>query len=448
MKKYFYWLIFALHLAITLYFWFTSSGDLLGEGGASLALALGRLAGLLAASLVLLQVMLMGRARWLEPVFGLDKLAIIHRKNGQLLALFLIAHPLLIVSSYASFADLSFWTQYTSLANAWYILLASAAFVLFLFIIGYSIIIVRRKWNFEWWYLSHLLVYVAIAFAFFHQVLVGGDLLASDFFKSYWIAAYIFVFGNLLVFRFGLPLWNGYKHKFRVLKVVPETHDVTSVYITGNNLQTFSVKPGQFFIVRFLDKTRFWQAHPFSLSKYPDGGTLRLSIKNVGDFTATIPGVSPGTRVLVEGPYGAFTKTKLKGTKALIIAGGIGITPIRGLVEEFAKNKKDIVLFYANKTEQDIALKNELEILSATYSFPIHHVLSSPNPSVVPIVSPLQTMDTGYINHELIQKYTPDSQEREVFLCGPPPMMTAVIGELTKLGIPKSKIYYERFALN
>lgn len=446
MKKPFYFILFASHLAVVLYFWWQGSGALFKADTNSMLLALGRLSGLLLVSLVFLQVMLMGRARWLEPVFGLDKLARVHRTVGKIILVFLIAHPLLIVYSYSNFDSVSLWQQYLRfIFNYEDVFKASIAVWILLFVVVYSILMMRRKWNFEWWYLSHLSVYIAIILSFGHQAANGNEFLQYPTFLWYWYAVYAFVFGNLALYRFLRPLRLYGKHKFIIEKTVPETKDVTSVYIAGKKLDEFKVKAGQFFIVRFLDKKRWWQAHPFSLSKYPDGKTLRLSIKASGDFTETIKSIQPGTKLLVEGPYGVFTKNLSQKNKVLLIAGGIGITPIRGIIEDLAKMGKDVVLLYANKTIDDTALRSELEDLSNQYKFPIHYVLSNLKSEIFNLQFP---MHPGYVDKILIHKYVRDLSEREVYLCGPPPMMTAVIKTLIELGIQKKYIYYEKFSLS
>jgi len=77
------------------------------------------------------------------------------------------------------------------------------------------------------------------------------------------------------------------------------------------------------------------EAHPFSMSRRPDGTRLRLTIKAVGDFTRRIPGLKPGVRVLIDGPHGIFTARRSSSQKILMIAGGIGITPIRSLAKSW-----------------------------------------------------------------------------------------------------------------
>lgn len=447
-KKVWFYLILLGHAAVITCFWWTGSGNLLGSDNASSMLALGRLAGLLLVSLVLVQLLIMSRTPWLERAFGLDKLARVHHKIGRYFIIFLLAHPLLIIASYSKFAKTGYIVQYLSLLKNEELMLSSLAFVLFLGIIIYSLLRVWKNWNFERWYYVHVTMYGAIALAYFHQLELGGDFQASTTFTYYWYAAYAFVVLQVLYFRFLLPALLYRKHHFTVTAITPETADVYSVYITGDKIDEFKFTGGQFLIVRFLAKPFYREAHPFSISKNFDGKSLRQSIKAIGDFTKTIPNIKLGTKVLIEGPYGVFTAKLSKTNKVLLIAGGIGITPYIAILEDLSKAGKNTVLIYGNKTEGDIALRVELEALSQKYNIKIHHVLSnSDTASLSTLHSPLITLSSGFITPELIKQLVPDAADRETFLCGPPPMMNALIKSLPTIGIEKNNIYFEKFSL-
>jgi ferredoxin-NADP reductase len=274
--------------------------------------------------------------------------------------------------------------------------------------------------------------------AFNHQISIGGDFLNNAHFSAYWYLLYVFTVGNILFFRFLTPIWQYNKYDFTVDKIISETHNVTSVYITGRQLSQFKVLPGQFMIFRFLSSGFWWQAHPFSLSGRPDGEHLRISVKNSGDFTATIPSLKQGTKVLIDGPYGIFTERSAKRNKFLLIAGGIGITPIRILAQQLLEHGKDAVLIYGNRTQGDIVFKRELDEMAAKYHFPIFHVLSQ---------QPDFTGEKGHIDKEKIHRLVPDISGREVFLCGPEGMMKNVVADLKTLKVADSAIHFEQFSL-
>jgi ferredoxin-NADP reductase len=156
-------------------------------------------------------------------------------------------------------------------------------------------------------------------------------------------------------------------------------------------------------------------------------------VKGSGDFTKGLPSLPVGTRVIVEGPLGRFTSERATSKNILLIAGGIGITPLRGLFEVFAKQGAVVDLLYAARSDADFALKTELDAIVSQHVNAKAHYL--PEPAV------------GRTSPELIKKEIPDVSSREVFLCGPPPMMKAVRQMLIDLGVPKNKIYFEKFQL-
>jgi predicted ferric reductase len=154
-----------------------------------------------------------------------------------------------------------------------------------------------------------------------------------------------------VVFRFGRPIFRSARHRFRIDRIVMESDDVTSVYLTGRQLDRFRFGPGQYANIVFLSKGR-WSPHPFSFSAAPNGQFVRVSIKAAGDFTDRVRELAPGTVALLEGPLGAFTAAEPR-DKYLMVAGGIGITRIRALIESLAAAGRDIVLLYSVKTADD-----------------------------------------------------------------------------------------------
>lgn len=435
------WLLWGANLGIIVYYWAVSSGAGWLGGDVHPAIAFGRLFGLIATFCALTQFILMGREGWLEPLFGLDRLARIHRLNGYAAIILMLMHPPLLAIGYSALTGKSIPEQYIDFEfNYPFVMLASVALVLFLAVVGTSIYIVRKRLKFETWYYVHLMTYIAIALLPFHQLTNGGSFFANTQFGYYWIGLYIFVALNLLIWRFGMPLYKYLRHGFLVEKVVAEVPRATSVYISGKSLDKFKAKGGQFVLVRFFTKGLWWQEHPFSLSQLPDDKHLRLTIRQLGDFTNQIPALKSGTKVLVSGPYGAFTLDRATKDKVLYIAGGIGITPLRAMIEAEAVAGKpsDAILMYGNVAAGDIALKNELEDLSARLNMPIHNVLSNDEN---------YAGEHGYVDQEKLGRLVPDIAERDIFLCGPPPMMKGVRQALATLGVPEKQVHFESFAL-
>jgi predicted ferric reductase len=434
----------AINVIVVVGFWLWNTthhplGNLLTVDTQSRLLALGRLTGLLAVCCVLLQLIFVGRVKWVESTFGLDHLTRAHHFNAWLILVLLAAHVPLLTISNAMQENTTFTNQMLDFLRNWDdVPAAFAAWLLFFAVVALSITIVKKHLNYEWWHSAHLLAYLAIFLAFGHQFEIGGDFTANTLFAGYWYGLYALVGINLIGYRVIKPLFLLWKYRFVVDRVVRETDDVVSIYIRGRNLSSFRVAGGQFLILRFLVKGFRWQAHPFSLSCPPNGNYLRVSVKNSGDFTAKVPNLQPGTLALIDGPHGIFTSRRSMKNKVLLIAGGIGITPLRSMADALESGGKNIVLLYGNRRHKDVVFQSELDPLSREGQMTIHYVFSA---------EPNQSGEQGYIDRARIQRLVPDVAERDVFLCGPPSMMTHVIKTLARLEVPAKRIFFERFAL-
>jgi len=427
-------------------FWFWSHvqspmGNLLSGDTPDKVLAWGRLAGLLAALSILFQFILIGRVRWVERVFGMDRLTRLHHVVGFALVLLLVAHPVLSTFGHAMQADAGYWAQTLDFCKTWKGLLAAyVGLSLMIAASAASVLVVSKRLSYERWYATHLVLYGAFGLTILHQLAVGSDFTAHRAFRIYWCALYACVFVPMFYCRFVRPLRLFMRHRFAVTRVVPETDDVTSIYLGGKELERFPAVAGQFLIVRFLAKGFRWEAHPFSLSRLPDGQQLRLTVKQLGDFTRRVPQLKPGTPVLIEGPYGVFTMKGCSSSKALLVAGGIGITPIRALAEELVTTGREAVLIYANRNSGSTVFLSELNELVGR---------SGGHLSLILVMSgePAWPGQNGRIDRALLERLVPDVQSRDVFVCGPPPMMKSVRAALAGLGVASLRIHDERFAL-
>jgi predicted ferric reductase len=408
-------------------------------GGA--AVALGRLAGLLVGSGVLLQLVLVSRLPWIEPSVGCDRLYRLHRRLGFTIGSLFLAHPALLTVGYARRQQLSVSRQYLEFAADWPTGLAIAALVVIALMVASSTPVIRRRLTYETWHLSHLAMYVALGLASLHQA-NGAEIAGQPWWADYWVALHMAVIGCLVVFRAGRPIFRCARHRFRIDRIVTESDDVTSVYLTGRQLDRFTFRPGQYANVVFLSKGR-WSPHPFSFSAAPNGQFLRMSIKAAGDFTGHIRELTPGTLTLLEGPLGAFTAAEPR-DKYLMVAGGIGITPIRALIESLAAAGRDIVLLYSVKTANDLVFASELRALTAH----CHFILSryTENTERTETGETNVGHERGRIDLRMLARLVPDVQDREVFICGPQPMMKAVAAALGALQVRESSIHYEQFA--
>jgi ferredoxin-NADP reductase len=215
--------------------------------------------------------------------------------------------------------------------------------------------------------------------------------------------------------------------------VLEEGPTVTSIEIEGRRLGALKARAGQFFTWRFLTRDRWWEAHPFSLSAAPDGRRLRITVKGLGDYTSALRAIPPGTRVIAEGPFGAFTTAARRRPRVALIAGGVGITPIRALLEEMPGARGDIAVVYRALGEGDVILRAELDELATRRGAELHYVIGD-------------HADGELLTPERLLALVPDIAARDVYVCGPPAMTEATRASLARTGVSRRHIVTERFA--
>ncbi|MFI9824951.1 ferric reductase-like transmembrane domain-containing protein [Streptomyces sp. NPDC052013] len=389
--------------------------------------------GLHAALLLLFQLLLVARVPWLDRRIGMDRLTVWHRWVGFTLLWTVLTHAVLVVLGYARLDDASMTKTFLALAGVTASLLGMLAAAALVVVAVVSTRFLRRRLRYETWHGLHLLVYLALGLAFVHQLLETTTFKSSGFAELYWWTLWLLAFGGLVVGRIVMPVWRNAYHRFQVAAVVPESDDVVSVHVTGRHLDRLPARAGQFFIWRFPGHHHWWLANPFSLSAAPGGQSLRLTAKAVGDTSAGLRHVPVGTRVFMEGPYGAFTSLHRTRPGALLIAGGVGITPVRALLEE--ESAGDVVVLYRVRTENDAVLVDEVRELVAARGGRLHLLTGRTGEGAQPF------------EPDGLRALVPDITERDVYVCGPPAMTSAVLKSLRVLNVPGRQVHAEKFSL-
>ena len=402
---------------------------------ASLLTGLGRVSGLLAAYLVLLQLLLLARLPLLDRLVGFDRLVVWHRVGGFACMALLGAHVVLITAGYTIGDRISLADEIGRLITGYPgVITAVAGLTLLIAVAITSAVIVRRRLRYETWYFVHLYAYLGVALAFSHQLATGSDFVGEPVARAYWYALYAVTLGAIVVFRLGVPLARTLRHRLRVARVVEEAPGFVSIEIEGVRLERLRARTGQFFTWRFLTRDRWWEAHPFSLSAAPDGRRLRITVKGVGDYSADLHAIPPGTPVIAEGPFGSFTAATRRRPRVALIAGGVGITPIRALLEDMPGGPGDIAVVYRALREDDVILRAELDELAGRRGADIHYVVGDHR-------------DGDFLSSEHLLRLVPDIAARDVYVCGPPAMTEATRASLGRSGVPRRHIFTERFAL-
>ncbi len=425
-------------ILVILYFWWSNSDFALNAHIGTILTSMGRVCGLLGTYFILLQFLLRARIQPIEKIIGFMQIDRLHKKNGYLAISLLFLHPLLLTLGYSFTAKKSIVDQFLIfLFHYDDVLTAFLGLMAFLIVIGTSIYIVRKKMPYHWWYFIHLLTYIAIILAFGHQLSNGEDLIANPIFSIFWYLLYIVVFGATLYYKIIRVGYMYYKHRFYIADVVKETPDTVSLYIKGKNMESIQYEAGQFSFLHLLGKGLWWDVHPFSISCAPNGEYIRFTIKASGDYTKKVPLVPINTPVLLDMPHGEFTLNQADNKKLLFIAGGVGLTPLRAMLEAAGKSY-DLALILANKTVADIILRTELEKLSKENAVPLFYVISG---------DPNYPGLKGFVSVPLIQQAVPDFLERDIFICGPPIMMKLVSSALIQEGVLPDRIHIEEFSL-
>jgi predicted ferric reductase len=360
-----------------------------------------------------------------------------HRWNGHLCLWLILAHVGFQVWGYAlvDFPPKSFFDEFWFLLDGGFLpgmITATIGTALIVLVTWSSIVIVRRRLPYELWYAVHVTAYAGIALGYFHQI-PTGSLVFGPVSKVYWELLYLATL-LLIIWRLAVPLINLFRHRLKIDEVVHEGPGVVSLLIGGRRLDKMRAAPGQFFVWRFLAKGFWWAPLPFSISAAPDGRSFRITIKNLGDHSEKMDRLRPGTRVVAEGPFGVFTEASRHQEKVLLVAGGIGITPIRALIEEM---EGDIVVLYRVVKDEDLVFREELDRLVAERGIRIHNVVGDhTTPEGRELLSPAH-----------LRELVPDVVEREVYLCGPIAFIDVLRSELRRAGVPRRSLHIERFAL-
>ncbi len=427
----------AVNAVVVVGLWLRHGGlGTLDQPGGSL-MAAGQLTALVGTYAVLVQLLLMSRIGWLERYIGFDRLAVWHRWTGFAAVTLLSAHVVCTTLGYAASSGQSIPTQIGDFVEHYPdVLMAIVGFALFLAIAVTSVRLARQRLSREAWYALHLYAYLAVALSFAHQLAVGSDFVDDPVARFWWVALYVAVGLAILAWRVGRPIWFNLHHRLRVEAVRPEADGVTSVYVSGNDLAGVAARPGQFFLWRFLTGTGWARAHPYSLSAVPKDRFLRITVKDVGDDSHRVQALRPGVRVFAEGPYGTFTADRRTCRRVVLIAGGIGITPIRALVASLPAEPGDVTLLYRAAYPADVVFGNELASLAGRTGIELH-VLVGPE---------VGDDRTDRLGVPALRALVPDIAHRDVYVCGPPAMVDAVRRRLDILRVPHGRVHFERFA--
>ncbi|MET9450254.1 ferredoxin reductase family protein [Streptomyces cinerochromogenes] len=423
--------------AAVLWLWWQNTPSIADDTGR--ILGAGRITGLLAGYLMALVVLQMARVPALERRVGSDRVARWHAMSGRYTLCLVLAHVFLTMWGYArqagkSLGDIVQQTvdSINQLPDMGKAALGTGLFV----VIGLtSIGPVRRRLPYDAWYHVHLLTYAAVFLTFWHQITTGNDFAVEPAARTFWYGLYGAVTALVLWYRILTPVRLNLRHRMYVEAVIEEAPGIVSVLIGGRRLHRMGAEAGQFFRWRFLAPGMRFSSHPYSLSAAPRPGMLRITVKAIGDHSARLRELAPGTKVWAEGPYGALTAQRRSRGKVLLVAGGVGITPMRALFETLPGGAGDITLLYRANTTQDLALWDELATIAEERGARLMYAVNSPEG------------ERPDISAENLRLKIPDIETHDVFMCGPPGFAQSVFEALREAGVPARRIHHESFEM-
>jgi predicted ferric reductase len=428
-------------LAIVIALFFADKGVNYFTQPNKIATGLGIVSGLIGSDLLLIMLILAARIPIIDRTFGHDKALALHRKLGKPVFYLIVAHMGLLLVGYGIQEGINPVAEiFSMIQNGQDILKSYVGLLLMAIVIVSSLVIVRKKLPYEFWFVIHLLSYASVLFALPHQFTNGQLFAEGTWARPYWMALYIGTFASSVIFRVIYPVARTLKHRLRVSDIRMETEDVITLTMSGRNLDKLPAKGGQFMNWRFWQPNMILKAHPFSFSAAPDGKTLRITIRNLGRQTNRIMKMKVGTRVSFEGPYGLFTESARTTTNAVLIGSGIGITPIRAILDDPKFGAANISVILRGSNEENVYLWQEVYDLCVEKNAWLR-VLVGHRPRGVHTWLSAEAFNKG----ERLSTLAPNIKDADVFVCGPAPWMDLVIADAKKAGVKPERIHAERF---
>ncbi len=409
----------------------------------------GKVTGLIGLVLYAINLLLAARTRWMENFFGgLNRVYIAHHITGGVALILLVFHPLFLAVKYIDLKALDsikdsakfLLPRGLDLNKTFYEAEQGAAInagiIAFIGMVVLLVLTFFVKLPYRFWLITHKFLGVAFMFAGLHVILISSDT-SRDLFLKYYMLTWVII--GLCAFLYRTVMSNIFvrRYPYKVMAVSELEGNVVALSLEPIE-KSIDYKPGQFVFIRFLwsgsgGVTR--EAHPFSIASSPNEDNVRLYIKSLGDYTTGLKNLKAGTIAEIEGAYGKFTYTNFGLAPQIWVAGGIGVTPFLSMARSYNDKSPAVDMVYSVVTRSELLdQKAVAEYLPQKYeSF-----------RYFPYVANEQD---GFLTGEKIKEMCGGLDGKEIFICGPPPMMKALRAQLRELGVPDRKIHSEEFAM-
>ncbi|MEO8094243.1 MAG: ferredoxin reductase family protein [Pseudolysinimonas sp.] len=402
--------------------------------------SLGIVTGLVGSDFILVMLVLAARVPLIDRTIGHDRAIKLHRSLGKPALYLILAHAALLLIGYGMTSGFDPVAEIGPMLALPDMPLAFVGTGLIIAVVITSLVAVRRRFSYEAWHVIHLLSYVAVAFAIPHQLSVGGILAEGTVQRVYWIVLYVLAFGAIAAFRFVEPAVSSLRHRITVAGVEQIAPGVTSIHLRGRRLRELEAAGGQFFIWRFWTGRTWWHSHPISLSAMPTDSRARITVRELGAGTASISSVPAGTRVTIEGPYGLFSDAARTSPKMAIVAAGVGVTPIRALLEHSRVAPGEVTIILRAGSHDETYLWDEVQELAAAKGARCY-VMIGARPATHPSWMSAEDKARGVT----LRSALPDLLRSDLYLCGPTAWLDEVEADALAAGISRHQIHAERF---
>ena len=393
--------------------------------------------GLLALSTLAVQLVLPARLPWPTAALGIDRILRLHRPLGFAVLVLVLAHVALIVGDDPGQLRLLDPLGAPNRARA-----AVVALVLLVALIGLSVARRRLGLRYGWWRLGHVALALGVLGLAAGHALAAGAHLRGGAQRGVLAALLVGAVAAVVHLRIMRPARRrGRRYHLEALR--PERGGAVTLALRSDGHPGRAFSPGQFvWLTDGGGVASTLLEHPFSLSSSADSPDRpELTIKAAGAFTRGLGALSPGDRVLLDGPHGSFRPSRAGGGMVLIV-GGIGITPAMSVLRTFADrgDRRRHVLLYGSREWDAVTFREELEALRTRLDLRVVHILERPPAG--------WRGEVGRFGPEVLTRHLPVARRAHQYLvCGPPPMVRVVAPALTRLGVPRDLTHVERFGI-
>jgi len=392
----------------------------------SISTSLGQITGLVGMVLFSINLILASRFKFLDKYFkGLDKVYRKHSKIGSISFSLLLFHPIFLVIKYIAISTREaalFFVPFINMPITWGII----ALFIMIVVLGITFYI---KIKYHIWKMSHKFMTLAFVFAVLHIIFISSDISRNSFLR-YYILILAFTGLFMVTRKTFLEKFPLNKYKYNIKNVVKLNENVLEIEMEPIN-KKMAFKSGQFAFFSFKGEGVSSESHPFSISSSSNDNNLKITVKNLGDFTSLLGNLKIGDNVLIDGPYGDFSYKNANNKNQIWIAGGIGVTPFLSMMKGLESDYNVDFYYCVNEEKEAINLNEINEFMQKNPNFKF---------------TLWDSVFKGYINSGSILNTGTEIHNKDIFLCGPKVFMESLKNQFIELKVDSEKIHYENFS--